>query len=1229
MKYKVERERALLRYKYSKYLRRRALWARDPTIDALKTNRAAHIPPTWMGRSKLDIDNDPLLKSAFDSKLTSEDPKSQEEEEFLRFKEEVDKDPFGVLFGRRLERLSSPPSTSGWTSLSWLFSRSPETPDSSNEATSKLSNETTPNANAAQKPLQNPEPVKNSVQSYTPLSDSTRNARETTKAAAAPSDIYEYDAISGRKVLKANPATSAPEATKATKSLFETLLGEHEAVDIPVKKYKPHPVYGNSDTAASNSNGESNANSPAPKPLKMSENSRQRELLNLKSVTLGTNIDTSAEYHGKLPSPPESKPVDTDESQLRSDETLASDNKPLFSGTTYESRSPDITNRSRSNVSSRSKGIPQAGSWLMKEGFGISKPVAQVNSSPSPPAPIAGRIELAFDRMQAAERHSDVSIKPPIDRMHAAKETEQSREEDLDLLRASDLRAAMKSTRKTRREMQKSKEDKRRDLEHDFEATSRTSTDVYEGNAKLSESLNRLWDKVSEPFSSTSQMPSDTVDPRPSYRYTNLKAVAASDDITSSLPLSGEDSTIPSAEKAIDKRAETAIKRVSKGNDDETFQQEAAKGSRNTQAANDIRKAYEDKYGLTVATRLHPKRAVDAVASTPPDPQPTSALSVPAIATAPEHVKRVATPPRIRKAEDMLVPWTSTFSTVPCTVQLNSLLVTNLTEPENTVPFRTIDNSHIQSSLKEGWKSMKVPKIKPQPAAVEELKEELTQTPDLDKVPLGGSSVGISPAVLAMESAASNVWVHKLGNAFKESKKNRAALHEVAQHLKALQSNRPLTPWNTISEQPAQSPVTELECEPSPAMVDKPLAASAAMTADLPTPPASPKSATSTSSAEVAIFKVLAYDSSTLTVCEATTTGTSNDDTEPMHPTEVLSRLNSPAKFLPYFQRMQDEGFEIVRGGGDMLVFRKVRDGVTSAPVATSTEMPKIAEDSLLEQKPMLENETTAAKAAAQEEKISPDVAEALAALGGLPAENIEPKPKASSATTPTPAKPAAPPLPSAPETQNQTSRPVSPLADSNFTQEQLASIVRPREHEIVQEAAAAANEDWRSSRKAARRAERKARKDVTIVRRQEPVFSGTSTSMSAKVPGPAAAVAVDAIAASSSSSSSSGSPGPAVDTDAAAAPKQKVEPKPKRGLLSRITFVFKVLAGALFLLGLVYAGECVEDAITEDLRMAKERKRGQQPRVEVVGDGERDGLGRRKYTMGRPGIVSTMSTRD
>ncbi|KAJ5273531.1 hypothetical protein N7478_008656 [Penicillium angulare] len=70
-------------------------------------------------------------------------------------------------------------------------------------------------------------------------------------------------------------------------------------------------------------------------------------------------------------------------------------------------------------------------------------------------------------------------------------------------------------------------------------------------------------------------------------------------------------------------------------------------------------------------------------------------------------------------------------------------------------------------------------------------------------------------------------------------------------------------------------------------------------------------------------YRILTYDS----VISQVTTAESDsffgvNETTPL--AEVLSRLQNPARFVPYFDQMQRDGYEIATGGGDILVFRKL-----------------------------------------------------------------------------------------------------------------------------------------------------------------------------------------------------------------------------------------------------------------------------------------------------------------
>lgn len=88
---------------------------------------------------------------------------------------------------------------------------------------------------------------------------------------------------------------------------------------------------------------------------------------------------------------------------------------------------------------------------------------------------------------------------------------------------------------------------------------------------------------------------------------------------------------------------------------------------------------------------------------------------------------------------------------------------------------------------------------------------------------------------------------------------------------------------------------------------------------------------------EPTIYKILAYDPTMQEINVAETTSIVPDLSSALTPAEVLLRLSQPAKFFPHFQPLQAQGYEIASGSGDVLVFRKVRDG---SPYMTTQESP-------------------------------------------------------------------------------------------------------------------------------------------------------------------------------------------------------------------------------------------------------------------------------------------------
>uniref|UniRef100_A0A093UX13 Uncharacterized protein n=1 Tax=Talaromyces marneffei PM1 TaxID=1077442 RepID=A0A093UX13_TALMA len=92
-------------------------------------------------------------------------------------------------------------------------------------------------------------------------------------------------------------------------------------------------------------------------------------------------------------------------------------------------------------------------------------------------------------------------------------------------------------------------------------------------------------------------------------------------------------------------------------------------------------------------------------------------------------------------------------------------------------------------------------------------------------------------------------------------------------------------------------------------------------------------------------LRILAVDSGSSRVVCAETTSSMHANEPIRHASDVLLHLNNPAKFLPYFPKMKEDGYEIVSGGGDILIFRKM---VTNGSESTMTGSADIERLTLL-----------------------------------------------------------------------------------------------------------------------------------------------------------------------------------------------------------------------------------------------------------------------------------------
>lgn len=82
---------------------------------------------------------------------------------------------------------------------------------------------------------------------------------------------------------------------------------------------------------------------------------------------------------------------------------------------------------------------------------------------------------------------------------------------------------------------------------------------------------------------------------------------------------------------------------------------------------------------------------------------------------------------------------------------------------------------------------------------------------------------------------------------------------------------------------------------------------------------------------EPPLYKVLAYDSGNDMMSTATTTSNFTGTEKPISIPGALSELYQPARFVPYFAELQRDGYQVIFGTKDLLVFRKVKAPVVEA----------------------------------------------------------------------------------------------------------------------------------------------------------------------------------------------------------------------------------------------------------------------------------------------------------
>ncbi|KAK7900562.1 hypothetical protein LTR67_002844 [Exophiala xenobiotica] len=535
---RMRRHQKIMRSRYSKALKRKALWERGDNH---------HLPWVVQGRfwgsrycaTKPQPSNSgrPTQDEEHPHKPHGQATRKPMHQGFDSFRAAVDRaiaeDPYGTLFGRRWRgRPTTDHST--WDPFSWMFTSDAIKED---DVTRSMNSSSHKPASPSDRPLHSSSTV------AAPSLESKAKpflAREK-EATIGDQEDYVYDPISMRKVSKKRTI----EVSEEKKPFLDTLFSEHGA-DIPVKIFKPHKVYGYGTSEKSTETSTSDTN--ATTPSKGLSSSKKQELRELMSRAKGNNIYTTGQFtepYSNHVAEEKQEPLGTPKRVRES--TEPDDNTPLFSGTTYETRSEQ-----GSNIGTKYQ------DWLAKEGFRtqnaetqtprMKEPTYEIpvkkyagfrpQAEPSlqdanetttemPVKTFALKLEPALDRIQmnsvAKPENGSSTLQTALDRRNntskAAEQKEEgskaakvfkpsipATEEDMDLLRASDVRAATRTARVTKQENDNLKKQQREKLEADFaalsneqkDATNPAPEDAGTQTSSLSKKLDNVWGHVRE-----------------------------------------------------------------------------------------------------------------------------------------------------------------------------------------------------------------------------------------------------------------------------------------------------------------------------------------------------------------------------------------------------------------------------------------------------------------------------------------------------------------------------------------------------------------------------------------------------------------------------------------------------------------------------------------------------------------------------------------------------------
>ncbi|KAK4939962.1 hypothetical protein LTR10_019814 [Elasticomyces elasticus] len=968
---RLRRHEKIMRSRYSKSLRRKALWEREDSPLWPWRPSGRYWRTRYCDYKPSSSETDPKEEAGQDERAGYTGLGNSVRQDFESFKAAVDRaiaeDPYSALFGRRFRnRPSSDDDHGSWTSL-WASSSNvqgadngqgstkPELPQQSQPLSTYVhdSRDTTKTAGRSE-----------NIQTAPPAHTTSFAANTDTRPVDSLSaEDYEFDPISMRKVpVKKpdvvrearepveSPQTTKPKAVGETKKPFlESLFSEH-GVDIPVKTYKPHKVYGYRAPAKTAEKTEEKTTPTAS--ARRFDSSTRREFRDFMARVMGNSIDTTAQFTESNLQQTADEDVKKDVPTKKTREFPEFDaTTPLFSGTTYEGRSKDskVTEPGKQN-------------WLVKEGFRSHNDDADnsqsMNDGDIPVKKYAG-FQAVTDAYQSPRRRDHISqgislktsadrLEPALDRIQAKPSTESAdapfrletsldrrsntknsaaeqeqhpqeakvftspistTEEDLDLLRASDVRAATRSARLTKQEKDSMKKDAREKLEADFvarenEKTELTAASTPSASSKLTQGLNTVWDHVREypngivaktmksmeAFNSNYKKylrPNKGLTEKLVFKDESLSKVASIYKTKAPTSRSRPFTPSPEVVKAEEQR-ELRIAALKEATD-MAKKQSAKTNAQLSKLSQDIQMVYESEYGPIEVNHRQSVKGDAATETTSASPAPTHAPS--------------------NKPHPLL------SASVKPGVKTNQVIDKHVSEFEPKIAELVDNAKQIRKAILESH------------------------------IELG--------AIRARYQASST----SLGAVLDGTKEVRRELHEVKQAIRAIESGRPETVWNAPNAACSNfgKKRIDLRAEDSSVVPTRTAEASnkgivnergggetsireavkegAEKSVPEPvfTPDGSPEwndeQPPSIESLRTKKFDsayvILAYDSAAGKVEISPMNEPTKQSSKSADAVGILSRLNHAPEFLKHFATLKRAGYSLFNGSEDMLIFKK------------------------------------------------------------------------------------------------------------------------------------------------------------------------------------------------------------------------------------------------------------------------------------------------------------------